>query len=150
MLLKQFFTFKGKEFDKLIREANIDLEFCQKRLDKAEETIEKLAEKMQRVKWFSRFLRTIGFLVTFYFIYTKYQASFMSFPAFVVSSFISLALWISLAPNRAHAFCKSLQRLNAKHRLLTESLEELDKRMKISSEYKDDVVSGSSTDDESS
>ena len=51
---------KGRQFDNVIRAANVQIESCRRRLNGAEQAISELAQKMDTVKWTSRALRATG------------------------------------------------------------------------------------------
>ena len=45
---------KGMQFDNSIRKAELEIQFCQRRLDGAKKMTVQLMQKMRSVKWFSR------------------------------------------------------------------------------------------------
>ena len=55
---------KGRQFDNVIREARVLIEFCKRRLTGAEQAISELSDKMGTVKWASRGLRATGIEAT--------------------------------------------------------------------------------------
>lgn len=57
---------KGRQFDNVVRSANVQIESCRRRLTGAEQAISELAQKMGTVKWTSRALRATGMVTKLY------------------------------------------------------------------------------------
>ncbi|XP_046840957.1 uncharacterized protein LOC124435049 isoform X2 [Xenia sp. Carnegie-2017] len=114
---------KQREFDNVVRKANVEIDFCSRRLNGAEKAINKLSEKWNIIKWVSR-----GCCITFYVLYKQYEKSGKS--SWDLLKFGGLALfagsqWIGFIPGKAGVMKESLSKLKADHLSLKENLEDL-------------------------
>ncbi|XP_046840234.1 uncharacterized protein LOC124434386 [Xenia sp. Carnegie-2017] len=122
----------GREFDEVVRKAKIEIELCSRRLNGAEKAINKLAEKMNIIKWVSRGMRTAGFAFSSCVLYKRYQESSQSL--FDLLQFGGLTLlignmWMFFFGVRPSVFYESIPKLEAQHRLLKEKLNDLRKSL---------------------
>ncbi|XP_028398224.1 uncharacterized protein LOC114521856 [Dendronephthya gigantea] len=131
---------KGMQFDNDVRKVELEIQFCQRRLDGAKKMTVQLMQKMQSVKWFSRAVRAVGILITLYFAYYKYQNSTIAFPIILLGFFVSVIMWLSFFPSNAYGFYEALSKLEAKHRLLDEGLDTINERLRSTTDHKDKVV----------
>ena len=131
---------KGKRFDDDIRKAELEIQFCQRRLDGAKKIMVQLMQKLRSVKWFSRAVRFLGIAISWYFMYYKYKDSSIASPMMLLGFLLSAILWLAFFPSNAYAFYDNLSKLDAQHRLLSEGLGEINKRLKSTADHKDEVV----------
>lgn len=136
---------KGALFDNSIRKAELEIEICQRRLDGAKKTTVQLMQKMRSVKWFSRAVRVLGIVLTWYFVYHKYTDWTITLPVMLLGFLVSAMVWLSFFPSNAYGFYETLSKLNVKHRLLSEGLDTIKERLKNTADHKDDVVDGKLT-----
>ena len=136
---------KGAQFDNSVRKAELEIQICQRRLDGAKKTTVQLMNKMRSVKWFSRAVRVLGIVLTWYFVYYKYSDSTVSLPVMFLGFLLSAMVWLSFFPSNAYDFYETLSKLNVKHRLLSEGLESIKERLKNTADHKNEVVDGKST-----
>ena len=131
---------KGMQFDNSVRKAELEIQFCQGRLDGAKKMTVKLMQKTRSVKWFSRAVRALGIAITWYFVYYKYKDSTITMPVMLLGFLVTAMLWLSFFPSNAYGFYEALSKLNVQHRLLSEGLDTIKKRLKSTADHKDDVV----------
>ena len=131
---------KGLQFDNILSEAHLEIESCRRRLTGAKDMIRELVGKMHAVKWFSRCVRAIGLGISWYFLYRKFYESSISLSFMLIGFSGSAVLWLSLFPSSAYDYYRSLSKLDAKHRLLSEGLDDIHARLKSSITYKDKLI----------
>ena len=136
---------KGALFDNCLRKAELEIEICQRRLDGAKNTTVQLMQKMRLVKWFSRAVRVLGIVLTWYFVYHKYTDSTITLPVMLLGFLVSAMVWLSFFPNNAYGFYETLSKMNVKHRLLSEGLDTIKERLKSTADHKDKVLDGKLT-----
>ena len=131
---------KGMQFDNSVRKAELEIQFCQGRLDGAKKMTVQLMQKTRSVKWFSRAVRALGIAITWYFVYYKYKDSTITMPVMLLGFLVTAMLWLSFFPSNAYGFYDALSKLNVQHRLLSEGLDTIKKRLKSTADHKDEVV----------
>ena len=131
---------KGVQFDNIVREAQLEIRACRRRLDSIEESINKLSTKMSTIKWFSRAFRFAGLSFTCYWLYQRYKQSDFFLPLFGGSSVVAGAMWLSIYPSETYKFHNSLSELNLKHSELTDKLENLRERLNGAKDYNDGLM----------
>jgi hypothetical protein len=131
---------KGMQFDNSVRKAELEIQFCRRRLDGAKNMTVQLMQKMRSVKWFSRAVRALGIAITWYFVNYKYNDSTITLPVMLLGFLVTAMVWLSFFPSHAYGFYEALSKLNVRHRLLSEGLETIKKRLKSTADHKDDVM----------
>ena len=131
---------KGMQFDNSVRKAELEIHFCQGRLDGAKKMTVQLMQKTRSVKWFSRAVRAVGIAITWYFVYYKYKDSTITMPVMLMGFLVTAMLWLSFFPTNAYGLYEALSKLNVQHRLLSEGLDSINKRLKSTADHKDEVV----------
>ena len=132
---------KGMQFDNSVRKAELEIQFCQRRLDGAKRMTVQLMQKMRSVKWFSRAVRALGIAITWYFVYYRYKDSTIALPVMLLGFLVSSMVWLSFFPSKAYGFYEALSKLDVQHRLLSEGLDTINERLKSTTDHKDKVVS---------
>ena len=127
---------KGLQFDNSVRKIELEIQFCQRRLDGAKKTTVQLMQKMGSVKWFSRVVRAVGIAITWYFVYYKYKDSTIAMPVMLLGFLISAMLWMSFFPRNSYGLYEALSKLHVKHRLLSEGLDTIKERLRSTADHK--------------
>ena len=130
---------KGMQFDNSVRKADLEIQLCQERLNGAKNMTVQLMQRTRSVKWFSRAVRALGIAIMWYFVFYKYKDSTITMPVMLLGFLVTAVLWLSFFPSNAYRFYEALSKLNVQHRLLSEGLDTIKKRLKSTADHKGEV-----------
>jgi predicted nucleic acid-binding Zn-ribbon protein len=129
-----------REFDNVVREANVDIRSCDIHLEGANENIKSLLFKINSIRWAHRGMRLGGFGLSAYYFYGKYCDGTINMPSAFLAGGFSLVMWLAIFPTKAYKYYNQLNDLQQQHDEMRRQLTILREKLQSANDHKRKVT----------